>query len=75
MVDNTVLVKFLSGAGTSEMLPVLYVAQYPRGPNGCCAFCNGDPCNEEGTTDTPIARFYAAAPHADTCPICDGRPS
>ena len=64
-------------AGSEEiLLPVSHIADgYARGPDGTCAFCKGDPCNEDSSPETPIARFYAAWPGADTCPVCEGRPT
>lgn len=72
---RTVEVSFYPGTGGEERLPVAYVAGYPRGPGGRCAFCHGDPTCEESLPDSPIARYFAAAPHASSCPVCDGRPS
>lgn len=74
------LVKFLPGtayAGFEEIfLPVMYIASgVALGPDGLCAFCKGDPCNDHSPADSPIARYFAAAPHAAVCPFCDGRPS
>lgn len=68
-------VLFYPGTGGGERLPVAYVSRYPRGPGGRCAFCHGDPTCEESLPDSPIARYFAAVPHASSCPVCDGRPS
>lgn len=68
-------VLFYPGTGGEERLPVAYVSGYPRGPGGRCAFCHGDPTCEDSPPDSPIGRYFAAAPHASSCPVCDGRPS
>ena len=57
------------------LLPVSRFCVFVRGPNGTCALCDGDPCNERSAPNSPIARFYANSPHAVSCPVCDGRPS
>lgn len=43
-------------------------------PDGTCAFCCGDPCAEDGD-DTRIAEYYRRNPRAETCPVCEGRPT
>ena len=70
-------VRFCPGTGGEVTLPVSYITSggVAKGPDGCCAFCKGDPCNENSSPDSPIARYYTDAPHAATCPFCDGRPS
>lgn len=74
------LIKFYPGDGTTQMVDVEYVADYPRSPYdkglNTCAFCLGDPCAEDNPpVDSHIAQYYARNPHAATCPMCDGRPS
>lgn len=49
--------------------------EFMRGPGGSCAFCKGDPCNEFPKKGSVISRFYEENPLADTCPVCDGRPT
>ncbi|HEY0820998.1 MAG TPA: hypothetical protein VGD46_19585 [Rhizobacter sp.] len=66
--------RILIGDETVE-LEVEDYYEYPRGPDGLCALCKGDPCNEESEPDSLIARWWAANPHASTCPVCDGRPT
>lgn len=58
-----------------EQLEVGAIYDFARGLDGTCAFCQGDPCNEAKSIDTPISRFYAKNTHAETCPVCDGRPT
>ncbi len=59
-----------------ELVEVCSIGEFARGPDGLCAFCHGDPCNERPTEeDTPIKRFYKENEWANTCPCCDGRPS
>lgn len=50
---------------------------YARGPNGTCAFCEGDPCNEhpEENGDTAIKKYALDYPRFETCPCCNGRPT
>jgi len=67
-------VLFYPGDGTEYLLPVKYIAQFAYGPNGVCAFCNGDPLGEESEPDTPIS-IYMRNPYAEFCPFCLGRPS
>ena len=79
MSEPTVTIPFL-GAGSGEFeevqLEVAYLADYPRGADGHCAFCHGDPCAERaGSETTLIGRFYIENQWAETCPMCNGRPS
>ena len=77
--SNTVQVEFLGGksfAGRPVFMEVTYFAEFLRGPDGTCAFCHGDPCAESSPQDSFIARYmqeYKA--WAETCPVCDGRPT
>lgn len=69
-------VPFLPGDGTEVEVEVAYLASFPCNQEGECAFCLGDPCAEEGKDkDTLIAAFWRRNPKAETCPMCDGRPS
>lgn len=72
-------VPFLPGDGTGEtMLKVKYIASgFPRDARGLCAFCHGDPCNEDvhGNPDSLIAAYWKRNPTAETCPCCRGAPS
>jgi hypothetical protein len=66
-------------------LEVAYFAEFPRGPDGTCAFCRGDPCAENPPAHTMsklgdppgyrIASYYERNPDAVTCPMCEGRPT
>jgi hypothetical protein len=72
------LVAFLVGDGSGKIyLPVIYWAQFPRGIDGTCAFCNGDPCAEGDKPESEIAKYFerakAAGRRPESCPICDGR--
>ena len=64
-----------------ELLEVVKVVEYARGPDGTCAFCAGDPCNEDNEDNdgnmmvTSIYRFYEKNKWASTCPVCNGRPT
>jgi hypothetical protein len=69
------LVPFFPGNGERVMLEVSYLADYPRGTDGTCAFCHGDPCGERSAPDTDIMKYWAENTWAETCPMCDGRPT
>jgi hypothetical protein len=50
------------------------VSEFPRGKDGTCAFCQGDPCADLG--EGLIALYFEANKSwATTCPVCDGRPT
>ena len=68
------LVIYYPGDGTVVQLDVAYISNFPRDTRGFCAFCHGDPCAEDEET-SPIARYLDRNAHADTCPMCDGRPT
>ena len=75
--------KFKMADGTEIELNVERFYEYPRGEDGFCVLCKGDPCNEdppvEGEPETLIAMFYRTGEeegeYAQTCPICDGKAS
>jgi len=66
---------YYPGDGTEVQLPVAYIADFPRGENGACAFCGGDPCAERTDAVLRIRDYYQRNPGATTCPMCDGRPT
>lgn len=66
-------VTYCPGDGTTVELDVDYISDFPRGPDGTCAYCLGDPCAEQRPTHPRIASYYARNPNAATCPMCDGR--
>lgn len=69
-------VRFFPGDGTEATVEVSYIASdFPRGPGGTCAFCQGDPCAESSPPDSPIALYFSRNKRAETCPMCQGRPS
>ena len=72
-----IMVPFYCGDGSGAiLLEVSGIAEgYARGPNGTCAFCNGDPCAEDSKPGTHIADFFLRNPRAETCPCCGGRPT
>ena len=49
--------------------------QYPRGVDGLCALCHGDPCAEDSPPESLIAILYREKPSTATCLVCEGRPS
>lgn len=74
MAQPTYLVPFLIGDGTDQvMLTVIYIAEFPRGVDGTCAFCHGDSCAERSAPISLISKFFARNEWAETCPLCDGR--
>jgi hypothetical protein len=68
-------ISFRPGDGTEIMVEVAYLGQGPKDARGRGAFCHGDPCAENGDPTTEIARYIARNPRAETCPMCEGRPS
>lgn len=64
-------------AGVSEFhIKVDSIDEFPRGEDGTCALCKGDPCCEhKRSKNSLIAKFYKENPNAVTCPCCDGRPT
>lgn len=62
--------------GPPTTLTVIYIAEFPRGVDGTCAYCHGDPGAERSPETSLIAQFYARnGSWAETCPCCDGRPT
>lgn len=61
--------------GVSRAIEVTDFYEFPRGSDGLCALCHGDPCAETSAPDSLIAQLYRAEPGTSTCPVCDGRPS
>lgn len=80
---STRTVAFTAGDGTQEYIEVACIAEYPRGADGLCAYCHGDPCAERPeSAGTQIGDFYWRARHAEwrvssylSCPCCEGRPT
>lgn len=68
-------VPFYPGDGTEIHLDISHLADFPRGQDGTCAFCHADSLAESSPEDSEIAKFYARNPKAETCPMCDGRPT
>lgn len=66
--------KFRISDSKQVELDVVHFWEYPRGEDGLCVLCHGDPC-ADGGDDTLIAEWWRNNPHASTCPICEGRPS
>lgn len=70
------LVQFYPGDGSGAVeIEVAYIGDFPRDKRGYCAFCHADPCAEETDKTTLIAQYFARNAHAETCPMCQGRPS
>lgn len=70
-------VPYYIGDGSGRMfLYVAVIAQFPRDGDHLCAFCHGDPCAEHSGPETNIGAYFERNPRsAETCPLCDGRPS
>lgn len=47
---------------------------FPRGADGFCALCKGDPCAELGDGLIALVR-EATKRNFETCPVCKGRAS
>lgn len=69
------VVTYYPGDGTEVELEVDHISDFPRGADGTCAFCQGDPCAEQEPPGYRIASYYERNPRAETCPMCDGRPT
>ncbi len=62
-------VRILLGDGQETEVEVSYFSEFLRGPNGSCAFCDGD-------IDGEVMRdYFATRKWAQSCPVCDGRPT
>lgn len=59
----------------THTLEVTHFSEYPRGTDGRCALCKGDPCAEYSAEDSLIALLYVLEPYTSTCPVCEGRPT
>jgi hypothetical protein len=69
------VVKFLPGDGYVYYAAVSYISDFPRGHDGTCAFCNGDPLAEGDGKSGNIGMYLEFNEDAEFCPICQGRPS
>lgn len=70
----TATIRYYPGDGYGYDVDVFYISNFPRGDDRTCAFCHGDPLNERKKSDTNIALYYERR-SAETCPMCDGRPT
>lgn len=70
-----VAVRYYPGNGTEYDLEVVYISDYPRGVDGTCAFCKGDPCVETPAAPYRIRQYHETCPWSGTCPMCLGRPT
>ena len=76
MTLPTVQIEFLGdGAEPTTVLDVSHIAEYPRGADGMCAYCQGDPCAETSPPESLIAKYFARFDWVGACPCCDGRPT
>lgn len=75
MPMSTVAVPFYVGDGDPISLEIAYIAEFPRATDGTCAMCLGDPLAETSPLTSAIARFYSRNRAAETCPLCQGRPT
>jgi hypothetical protein len=78
--EHLVEVPFSPGDGTVQVLRVSRISGgFPRGADGTCAFCAGDPLGERSGNETLIGAFFlrVAQRHGegDTCPCCSGKPT
>lgn len=72
-----VLVPFYTGMGEAIPIEIDHISEFPRDTVGYCAFCHGDPCDEEKKEGTLIHEFWESMKghFCETCPCCDGRPT
>jgi len=77
MSQPVVRVPVYPGDGTETVVDIICItADFPRGPDGTCAFCQGDPCAERSALDSAIGAYMARnSTWAETCPMCLGRPT
>lgn len=74
------LIRFY-GARTDRdyLLPVSCIADdFARGPDGTCAFCEGDPCAEGPNANERIVEYMEGEfdwSNPVHCPFCKGRPT
>lgn len=69
-------VTYYPGDGTEYALDVAYISDFPRGVDGTCAFCKGDPCAERPESPYRIRHYFELnKTWAQVCPMCDGRPT
>ena len=70
------LVPFYPGDDRKILLTVSVIAGFPRGLDGSCAFCHGDPCADYSGPETLIGNYAARLGRTfETCPCCAGRPT
>lgn len=67
----------LTGCGNWECkIEVDSFNEFPRGKDGTCALCKGDPCLEDPKSKNKnLKDFWKHNPQAETCPVCLGRPT
>lgn len=71
------LIPFYLG-GKTYQIEVDHWAEFPRGKDGLCAFCHGDPVAEEEIKRSPTPIQELMMEHwrsYEACPVCDGRQS
>jgi len=60
-------------------IEVDWFSEFPRGEDGACALCHGDPCGEYSGTDSNIYKIMHEEDGSwsgeDNCPVCEGRPT
>lgn len=70
------IVEVITGYGSDDVyyVPVSHFAEFIRGIDryGCCAFCKGEDWDNPNTF---IGDWFKRHPTADTCPVCQGRPT
>ena len=68
------LLEIMLGDGKERHIEVAYFCDFLRNMNGCCALCNSDSDNWDDPT-TVIGEFFENNKWAETCPVCQGRPT
>lgn len=74
------LIRFYGARTDREyLLPVAYITDdFARGPDGTCAFCEGDPCAEDPDSPERIHEYMEgefSGSRPEHCPFCKGRPT
>jgi hypothetical protein len=71
--NNPPMVIFYGWDDDHWLLPVTAVYDYPRGLDGSCAFCHGDPCAEDADPESPIYKYMNHPDYSPpTCSVCRG---
>lgn len=73
-------IPFLPGDGSGAVLLQVRYASFGGKLTGIdewgtCPYCHGDPCAEDSGPETLIGGYFQRNKYAETCPLCEGRPT